>query len=157
MSVEKIPGGYRVDGLELKNGRCGCTSLAKCCYTWSKVKQKGDLLEFVAKMACPDNAEGFVWGYTVSKDGLTVTVKVEDAAEKETYSGYFPPALAEWEAKGWQVVSTEGQRRDGVVWRCGSSRWLYKEDKEGKGFEGLPEDWKCPACGNSKNGFERIG
>jgi hypothetical protein len=49
VTIKKIPGGYNVDGLELKNGKCGCTSVVKCCYSWSKVKVKeSNYVEFQA-------------------------------------------------------------------------------------------------------------
>jgi len=157
IEVEKIPGGFRVDGLELKKGKCGCTSVAKCCYSWSKVKKKGDVIEFEAKLTTPDTQDNFNWGYTVEKDGTTIKVKVEDARDKEIYSGYLPPSVKDWVEKGWNVVEQYGDREDGTVWRCAMCKWLYKEDKEGVPFEQLPDDWKCPKCNVSKADFERIG
>lgn len=157
VSVEKIPGGFRVDGLELKKGKCGCTSIAKCCYSWSKVKKKGDVIEFSAKLTAPDTQDNFDWGYTVKKDGVTLVVKVEDARDKEIYSGYLPPSVEEWEKKGWEVVEKTGDREDGVLWRCAMCKWLYKEDKESTPFEELPDDWKCPKCNASKDEFEKVG
>lgn len=158
VQIEKIPGGFRVDGLELKTGKCGCTSIAKCCYSWSKVKKKGEgLVEFVAKMTTADSKDHFNWSYTVLKDGLTVKVAVEDARDKDTSSAFIPPPVSEWEAKGWEVVEKEGDREDGVVWRCAMCKWLYKEKEEGKAFNELPEDWKCPECKAPKSSFEQIG
>ncbi len=157
VKVEKIPGGFSIDGLELKKGKCGCTSVAKCCYSWSKVKRKGDTIEFSAKLTAPDTEDNFDWGYTVKKDGITVVVKVEDARDKEIYSGYLPPPVEEWEKKGWEVVEKEGDREDGILWRCAMCKWLYKEDAEGTPFNELPDDWKCPVCNASKAEFERIG
>jgi rubredoxin len=158
VEIEKIPGGFRLDGLELRGGKCGCTSVAKCCYSWSKVKRRGpDLVDLVAKMETPDTADNFTWSYTVRKDGVTVRVSVADARDKEIYSGYIPPSVKEWEARGWEVLERSGDREDGVVWRCSMCRRLYKEDKEGTPFEELPGDWKCPRCNASKSVFERIG
>ncbi len=157
VQIEKIPGGFKVDGLELKNGKCGCTAIAKCCYSWSKVKKRGKSIEFVAKMTAPDTKDNFDWGYIVKKDDVTVSVKVEDARDKEIYSGFIPPTLAEWTERGWEVVESYGDREDKTVWRCAMCRWLYKEDKEGKPFEELPEDWRCPVCNASKAEFEKIG
>jgi len=77
-----------------ERGRCGCTSLAKCCYSWSKVKQNGSDIVVEAELSAPDTKDNFEWGYTVSKDGVTVTVAVENARDKEIYSGYIPPAAA---------------------------------------------------------------
>ncbi|MEE9523770.1 MAG: hypothetical protein V3V59_03355, partial [Thermodesulfovibrionales bacterium] len=54
VEVTKIPGGFRIDGLDLLKGKCGCTSIAKCCYSWSKVKKKGSDIQFEAKMTTPE-------------------------------------------------------------------------------------------------------
>jgi len=158
LEIEKIPSGFRVDGLDIRGGKCGCTSVAKCCYTWSKVKKRGaDLIEFTAKMTSPDASDDFQWSYTVRKEGVTVKVSVDDARDKTIYSGFIPPSVKEWEDKGWEVVERSGDREDGVVWRCSMCKWLYKEDKEGTAFEDLPDDWKCPLCKAPKSAFERIG
>lgn len=155
--IEKIPGGFEVDGLQLLKGRCGCTSLAKCCYSWSKVKHKGDIISFEAKLSAPDTKDNYSWGYTATKDGITVTVTVEDARDKEIYSGFIPPAAGEWESRGWEITEKTGDREDGVVWRCAMCKWLYRENEEGTPFEQLPDSWKCPICGAPKAEFERIG
>ncbi len=158
VQIEKIPGGFRIDGLELKTGKCGCASIAKCCYSWSKVKKKGEyLVEFIAKMTTADSVDLFNWSYTVRKDGVTVKVLVEDARDKDNSSAYIPPPVSDWEAKGWEVLEKEGDREDGVVWRCAMCKWLYKELNEKTRFEDLFEDWKCPECNAPKSSFERIG
>ncbi len=157
VTIDKIPGGFRVDGLELKKGKCGCTSIAKCCYSWSKVKKKGNTIEFEAKMTAPDTEDNFEWGYTVKNGDVTVNVKVEDARDKEIYSGFIPPSVEEWKERGWEVVESYGAREDGTVWRCAMCKYLYKDDKEGVPFEQLPEDWRCPVCNASKGEFEKIG
>jgi rubredoxin len=157
VDIEKIPGGFRVAGLELLNGKCGCTSVLKCCFSWSKVKKKGSDIFFIAKMTTPETHETFNWSYTVRKDGTTVKVEVEDARDKEIYSGFIPPAVDEWEPKGWEVVEKEGEREDGKVWRCSMCKWLYKEDREIIPFNKLAKDWTCPLCNVSKDSFEKIG
>lgn len=158
LSAEKVPGGYRVDGLVLKSGKCGCTSLARCCYSLSRARMKSPiLLEFSAKMTEPATSDLYGWGYTVRKDGFTVVVRVEDARDKVIYSGYYPPRLDEWVSRGWEVVEQAGRREEGALWRCAMCKWLYREDKEGRPFSGLPEDWRCPECGAGKDAFEQIG
>jgi rubredoxin len=147
LEIEKIPGGFRIDGLALRNGKCGCTSIARCCYSMSKVKKRAEnLFEFSAKMTDPDTADTFEWGYTVEKDGMTVKVAVEDARDKIIYSGYFPPRLEDWKARGWTILEKNGDREDGAVWKCSMCKWLFREEKEGTAFESLAEDWKCPHC-----------
>ena len=37
-AIEKIPGGFNVDGLALRNGKCGCTAALPCCCSRSKVR-----------------------------------------------------------------------------------------------------------------------
>jgi rubredoxin len=156
--IEKIPGGFRVDGLELRNGKCGCTSINRCCYSMSRVKKRSEsLFEFSAKMTDPDTADTFEWGYTVEKDGVTVKVAVEDARDKVIYSGFFPPRLEDWKEKGWSVVEQVGSREDGAVWRCSMCKWLHRDDREGANFESLAADWKCPVCKSGKQAFEKIG
>ncbi len=155
--VEKVAGGFSIDGLELLRGKCGCTSIAKCCYSWSKVKKKGDTIVFEAKMTAPDTKDNFNWGYTVRKEGITVTVLVEDARDKEIFSGFIPPSVKQWESRGWEVIEKYGDREDGVVWRCAICKWLYKDDKEGTSFENLLDDWRCPLCKAKKSEFEKIG
>lgn len=159
MSVEikKIPGGLEVDGVQVLRGKCGCTSLAKCCYSWTKVKHKGDDIRVDAKLSAPDTKDNYSWSYTVTKDGVTVIVAVEDARDKVIFSGYIPPAVGEWESRGWEVKEKNGEREDGVVWRCAMCKWLYRENEEGTPFDDLPDSWKCPVCGAPKAEFERIG
>ena len=155
--IEKIPGGLSVDGLELKNGKCGCTAVLPCCYTWSKVKRSGSSFSFVAKITDPETKDNFDWGYTVKKGDFTIEVKVEDARDKVRFSGYYPPRLEEWVEKGWDVASKSGEREDFGTWRCAACKWLYRDQKEKVKFEDLPDDWKCPVCKAGKDVFERIG
>jgi hypothetical protein len=61
ITIEKIAGGFSVDGLNLKNGKCGCTAVLPCCYSWSKVKRAGDHVAYVGKTAEPDAQELFSW------------------------------------------------------------------------------------------------
>jgi rubredoxin len=154
--VEKIPGGVRVDGLDLKRGKCGCTSIIACCYSWSMVKQSGNRFVFTAKTTGPDTQDTFNWGYTVKKDDFTVEVSVEDARDKTLFSGYYPPAIEEWLEKGWEVTKKDGEREDFSLWRCAMCKWLYKDQRESIKFEELPEDWKCPVCKAGKGVFEKV-
>lgn len=156
--VEKIPGGFSIDGLDLRSGKCGCTSIALCCHSWSKVKKRGaERYEFTAKMSTPETSDHFAWGYTVRKEGLCVQVSVEDARDKVIYSGFLPPPISEWERRGWEVIGRVHDREDGPVWRCAMCKWLYRENEEGVAFESLPDTWRCPRCGVSKEEFESIG
>lgn len=157
ISVEKIPGGMSVDGLDMKNGKCGCTSVLPCCYSWTKVKRSGNIITFSGKATGPDSVELFNWSYSVRKDDLTIEVSMEDTRDKTIFSGYYPPRIEEWIDKGWEVVSKTGEREDFGLWRCATCKWLYKEKDQAVMFENLPDDWKCPVCNAGKNAFEKIG
>jgi rubredoxin len=157
IEIEKIPGGFSVDGLALKNGKCGCTAVLPCCYSWSKVRQRGSSFRFTAKLSGPESQDIFSWGYSVRKNGSTVEVTIEDARDKTIFSGFYPPALEEWTAKGWEVIEKTGAREDFGVWRCSACKWLYKEKDQKVKFGDLPLDWKCPVCKVGKDFFEQVG
>lgn len=38
-------------------------------------------------------------------------------------------------------------------WICNICGYVYDEEKEGKAFQDLPEDWHCPLCGADKASF----
>ncbi len=157
ITVEKIPGGINVDGLPLKNGKCGCTTVLPCCYSWSKVRQKGNSFIFTAKLSGPDSQDIFTWSYTVKKEDFTVEVSVEDARDKKIFSGYYPPSIDAWTNKGWEVVQQQGLREDFNLWRCSACRWLYKQHDQKSMFGDLADDWICPVCKAGKNVFEQVG
>lgn len=157
IAVEKIPGGMRVDGLDLKNGKCGCTSVLPCCYSWTRVKRSGNTFTFSGKATGPESIEVFIWGYAVKKGDLTVEVSMEDARDKTIFSGYYPPRIEEWNDKGWDVLSKTGEREDFDLWRCATCKWLYKGKDHAAAFTALPDDWKCPVCSAGKNAFEQVG
>lgn len=156
ITIEKIPGGFRVDGLDLKGAKCGCTSVLPCCHSWSKLKRNGNVFTHTSKASTPETNDLFSWGYTVRKGDVVVEVLMEDARDKNIFSGYYPPPLESWEAKGWEVVSRTGLREDFGLWRCAACKWLYKEAVEKVKFEDLPADWRCPVCKAGKNVFENI-
>lgn len=39
---------------------------------------------------------------------------------------------------------------------CEICGYIYDEEKEGKKFEDLPEDWVCPICNASKDDFSKM-
>jgi rubredoxin len=154
--IEKIPGGLSVDGLEFRNGKCGCTTVLPCCYSWSKVKKSGDAVSFVGKATGPETSKAFTWGYAVKKGSLTVEVSFEDDRDKKIFSGFYPPRVEEFLARGWELVRKDGEREDFGIWRCAACRWLYKEKDQAVRFDDLPADWKCPVCKVGKESFEQV-
>jgi rubredoxin len=43
-----------------------------------------------------------------------------------------------------------------VKYRCTVCGYIFEEEKEGKKWESLPDDWVCPDCGASKDMFEKV-
>jgi rubredoxin len=40
-------------------------------------------------------------------------------------------------------------------YKCTICGYIYDEEKEGKAFNDLPDDWTCPECGVGKDMFEK--
>jgi hypothetical protein len=112
--VEKMKGGYKVDGLELLAANCGCGGLSgpggsgvgDCCMTFSRVKQDGDTITYVGKKTSPNTTNNFEWGYKVKKGGTEVQVTMLDTrgAAGFKFGGIEPPPVSAWKNKGWQVM-----------------------------------------------------
>lgn len=41
-----------------------------------------------------------------------------------------------------------------MKFRCSVCNYIYDEEKEGKLFSELSDDWVCPICGVDKDSFE---
>ena len=46
--------------------------------------------------------------------------------------------------------------QDYAKYECAACGYIYDEEKEGKRFEELPEDWVCPVCGSEKEDFIKL-
>lgn len=112
---EKVHGGYKVEGLELLAGNCGCGGLTgpggsgveECCFTFSRVRQEGDKIEYLGKCTTPNTTNNYEWGYKVRKGGHEVEVKMYDTRGPKTskFGGHLPPPLFAWKEKGWEVAA----------------------------------------------------
>ncbi len=150
---EKVHGGYKVDGLELKAANCGCGGLTgpggsgtgDCCFTYSRVKVAGDTLKYFGKYTTPNTSNNYEWGYKVKKDGHEVEVQMLDTRGPKNFKfgGSPPPPLSAWTSKGWQVVNqfehpVEGTGEPLPDW-CASSESACErppvEIEEGKGYK----------------------
>ena len=49
--------------------------------------------------------------------------------------------------------NTKGEK---MKYKCSVCQWIYDEEKEGKNFDELPDDWTCPLCGAGKDMFDKI-
>jgi hypothetical protein len=115
VTIEKVHTGFRVDGLALLRGNCGCGGLTgpggagagDCCQTYAIVKKDNNTITFFAKGTTPNTRNNYKWGYRVKKGAVEVDVMVYDTRDPKnfTFGGHYPPKLADWQAKGWQVVS----------------------------------------------------
>ncbi len=86
VAIEKVHAGFRVDGLSLLRGNCGCGGLTgpggagvgDCCQTYSIVKKDGNVIIFFAKGTTPNTKNNFKSGYRVKKGAVEVDVMVYD-------------------------------------------------------------------------------
>jgi len=103
--IEKIPGGFRVDGLELRRGKCGCGGMGgDCCFTYSKVTHQGNVFNYEGKATAPSTHNNFEWGYRVRSGDAAVSVTMFDTRDpKDFFSGCYPPPVSAWKEKGWEV------------------------------------------------------
>jgi hypothetical protein len=103
--IEKCPGGFSVDGLVFRRGKCGCSGMGgDCCYTYSKVKKDGNTIIYEGKATAPSTSDNYLWGYRVRQGDVVVDVKMEDTRDnKDFFSGSYPPPLSAFKEKGWQV------------------------------------------------------
>ncbi|MBM4287704.1 MAG: hypothetical protein FJ135_06095 [Deltaproteobacteria bacterium] len=119
VSVEKVPGGYRVDGLVLLGGKCGCgglTGAGDCCQTYSVVRKDNNLISFFAKGTTANTSDNFKSGYRVKKGDIQVEVIFFDtkSPKKFTFGGHYPPPLSAWQEKGWQVLQAVEESLEGT-------------------------------------------
>ena len=112
--IEKVHGGFKVDGLELLAANCGCGGLSgpggsgndECCFTFSRVKREGNALMYFGKKTTPSTNNNYEWGYRVTKAGAEVEVKMLDTKSPVAFrfGGHEPPPLSAWEERGWKVM-----------------------------------------------------
>ena len=112
---EKVHGGYKVDGLELKSANCGCGGLTgpggsgsgDCCFTYSRIKHDSNTIFFFAKNTTSNTTNNYEWGYRVQKGDHIVDVQMLDTRGPKNYKfgGVMPPPLSAWTGKGWAVIS----------------------------------------------------
>ncbi|GBD98989.1 high molecular weight rubredoxin [bacterium BMS3Abin07] len=43
-----------------------------------------------------------------------------------------------------------------MQYKCSVCGYIYDEEKEGKPFDELPDDWTCPVCNAPKEAFELV-
>jgi hypothetical protein len=125
--VQRISGGYRVDGLDLLEGNCnhqkswGSPEAAAGHQTYSTVKRVGNVVAYFAKAATPQTGDNYEWGYRVKKGAVEVDVLVYDTWNRHRvhFRGHYPPALSAWEKCGWEIMAqferplkTQGKLRE---------------------------------------------
>ena len=111
--VERVPEGFRVDGLELLEGRChgphgsgsrhGDDNFRR---TYSIVKQEGNVVAFFAKATTSISRDNYEWGYRVKKGPVEVNVLVYDTRDRQTgqFAGHYPPPVSAWQERGWDIL-----------------------------------------------------
>lgn len=113
--IKRVHAGFQVDGLELLRANCGCGGLTgpggsgvgDCCLTFSTVKQEDQKVAFFAKATTPNTTNNYEWGYRVKKGPVEVDVLVYDTKNPKNFQfgGKYPPAVAEWQKRGWDILT----------------------------------------------------
>jgi hypothetical protein len=121
---EKVHGGYKVDGLELKAANCGCGGLTgpggsgsgDCCFTYSRIKHDANTIFFFGKNTTPSTTNNYEWGYRVQKGDHIVDVQMLDTRGPKNFKfgGVMPPPLSAWTGKGWAVISQFERAAEGA-------------------------------------------
>jgi hypothetical protein len=70
------------------------------------VKKENHIVAFFAKATTPATKDNFEWGYRVKKGPVEVDILVYDTRTPKnfTFWGKSPPAIFEWEARGWEIL-----------------------------------------------------
>lgn len=111
--IKKVQRGYQVDGINLLGAFCNCggngpdsKEVADCCLTYSSVKLENHTVSFFAKATTPNTRNNYEWGYRVKKGPVEVDVLVYDTWDPKPFrfGGSYPPALSDWQERGWQVL-----------------------------------------------------
>lgn len=144
------------------------------------MKETGKRYDFVEVMACPG---GCIGGGGQPKDftreieqtrkkrmeGLyhrdsTMTLRKshENPQIKEVYEAFYGQPLSEIAEKMLHTTYTDRsnviQKKGGKTmsrWVCSICGYVYDEEKEGKPFRDLPDNWTCPLCGADKGAFSQ--
>ena len=84
----------------------------------------------------------------IKTEKITEEVPMTYKYYREVLKGTSPKNAPTYE----QVETNQNESK----YRCSICGHIYDEAKEGVKFENLPDDWRCPICGVSKNLFEKI-
>jgi len=86
-----------------------------------------------------------------------VDTKKEDSLDAMTYKYYHeklkgtsPPSAPTY------VEVLESANSESAKYRCSLCGYIYDDSKESVKFVDLPDDWKCPLCGASKEMFVKV-
>ncbi len=86
---------------------------------------------------------------------------LDEQADPLTYLHYrrVKKGLAPKNAPTYIEPSKLEQKSDAsefAKYKCPTCNYIYDEEKEGRGFEDLPDDWECPICGEKKSEFIKL-
>jgi hypothetical protein len=70
------------------------------------VKQENHTVAFFAKATTANTTGNYEWGYRVKKGPVEVDVLVHDTRgpRKFPFGGIYPPAVSEWQKRGWEIL-----------------------------------------------------
>lgn len=87
---------------------------------------------------------------------LARVIETKNISDKEPMTYRYYHEVLKGKAPKKAPTYIEEDSSNSVKYRCIICGHIYDEENEGIKFEDLPDDWKCPICGVSKDKFERI-
>ena len=104
--------------------------------------------------------KGINWGGSLIRPeatgfGCVYFAKEMLATKGTTFEGK-KVALSGFGNVAWGAAIKVNELGGKVVTISGPDGYIYDEEKEGKKFDELPDDWLCPVCGSDKDDFYKL-
>ena len=111
--VQRVSGGYRVDGLDLLAGSSGLPpgsgggEVDESRRTYATVRKVGNVVAYFAKAMTAEPRGNYEWGYRVKKGAVEVDVLVYGGLDRQDphFRGHYPPPVSAWAKRGWEITS----------------------------------------------------
>ncbi len=88
--------------------------------------------------------------------GKVIKTQKENDNKPMTYAYYHQELKGKSPKNAPTYIEEDPIKNTGNQYRCTLCGYIYDDRKEKIKFEDLPDDWKCPLCGATKNQFEKI-
>ena len=136
----------KMEGMDLKYGETGVPIVLNdaIAYLVCKVVETYDVgshLMFIGELVEADVLDQ-------SKEALTYL------HYRQVKKGIAPKNAPTYVDKSKLLKKPQGG--DFAKYECGACGYIYDEEKDGKKFDDLPDDWRCPLFGSEKDDFFKL-